>query len=350
MDPVTHAVLGMVAGLATARKGVNARHAALAGFAAGLLPDIDIFIRERGDPLAIFRWHRHFTHSFAFSPVLAATAAGLAWLVLIRRRPRFSDLLVPALAGVVSHLLLDAGTTYGTLLGWPFSRARVSWDFLPIIDPVFVTLPLLVLAVVAVARRSRGVAIAGLAWMALYSGFALDRHARALDALRAHAEAQGRRPARWMAAAAPLSPMLWRGLYESEGRIYAVAVRPGFGGTKLWPGESVAVFPEDDPAMPMSGSVAAGMVAELRRFSSGWLSASRLPDGRIVVGDARFSILPQGAEPLWGIVLRPGRDTEPPSAFMGRRGADAPYRTFFGMLFDNADAPETTKVPTSRTK
>ena len=340
MDPFTHAALATAAGLAVARKGANLRHAAVAGLAAGMLPDLDIFIREAGDPLAIFRWHRHFTHSFAFLPIVTATAAALAWLVLIRRKPRYRDLLVPAAAGALSHLLIDAGTNYGTLLFWPFTRVRTSWDFLPIIDPVFVTLPLLALAAHAATRRSRPAAVAALAWMTLYSGFGMLQHARAQAALRAHAEAQGRSPVRTLTLPAPLSLMLWRGLYESEGRIHAVAIRPGFSGVKLWPGDSLPLLRESDPACPRPGTPAGDTVDELRNFSSGWLSMSQLPDGRLVAGDARFSMLPTGIAPMWGVSFRPGRDDEMPVALMRRRDGDAPYKTFFGMLFDNADAPE----------
>ena len=47
-----------------------------------------------------------------------------------------------ALLGYGTNGLLDACTTYGTLLLWPFSNARIAWNNVSVIDPLF-TLPLL---------------------------------------------------------------------------------------------------------------------------------------------------------------------------------------------------------------
>lgn len=339
MDPFTHAALGVAAAVAVAGRETNLRHAALAGLAAGLLPDIDIFLREPGDPLAIFRWHRHFTHSFAFTPVLALAGAALAWLPLFRRGPRYRDLIVPAWAAALAHLLNDAGTSYGTMLLWPFSRERVAWDILPIVDPVFLTGPLLLLALVAIRRRSRAWAFAALAWMTAYAGFGYAWRGRAEKALMEFAAARGDAVARFTVKPAPLSPILWRGVYESGGRVQAVAIRPGLVRVKLWPGDSATLLREGDPANPAPGTRAGGIVEELRAFSGGWLTATPLAGGRTLIGDARFSLLPHGVEPLWGVTLRPGHDDELPLAYMCPRDAGTPYGTFFGMILDNADAP-----------
>lgn len=338
MDPITHAALATAAGMVAAGRGARVRHAALAGCVAGLLPDLDIFLMQPGDPLAVFRWHRHFTHSWAFLPVVAALGAAIAWGLLWRRRPAFGRLLGPAAAGAASHLLIDAGTSYGTMLWWPFSPTRVSWDCLPIIDPVFVTLPLLVAAFVAFARARRAFAWAGVGWMAAYAAVGMAQHARVERALVAHATAaRGRAPERVMAMAAPFSPVLWRGVYESENRIYAVAVRAGFPGVKLRAGGSLEKIAPGDPAWPAADSPAHDTVTALGAFAHGWLSVTRLADGRVVVGDARFAVLPDSIEPMWGVAWRDGVPGDAPVAY-SRRREDRPYRTFFGMLLDNPEA------------
>ena len=53
-----------------------------------------------------------------------------------------------AIMGTLSHGLLDACTSYGTRLYWPFSQYRESWDLISIIDPLF-TLPMLALLIAA---------------------------------------------------------------------------------------------------------------------------------------------------------------------------------------------------------
>lgn len=340
MDPLTHASLGTAAAMAVAGRTANIRHAAVAGFAAGLLPDIDIFFRAADDPLGHFRWHRHFTHSFAFSPIIAATGAALAWLILIRRKPRYRDLLVPALAGGISHILNDAGTSYGTLLFWPFVAVRDAWDILPIVDPVFLTLPLLTLAVAAVVRRSRVTAHAALAWMAAYAALGLVQHTRAEHAVREHAREQGHTVERVKVNPAPLSLLLWRGTYAESGNIRAVAVRPGFTGTKLWPGDTVREAVPGRDGIPLPGTPAGDAVLALQNFTRNWLGASPRPDGHLLIGDARFATLPQSATPLWGVTINPADPSEPPRLAMNRRGDDAPYRTFFGMILDNENAPK----------
>ena len=40
--------------------------------------------------------------------------------------------------GAITHGLIDACTSYGTLLYWPISHHRESWDIISIIDPIFI--------------------------------------------------------------------------------------------------------------------------------------------------------------------------------------------------------------------
>ncbi len=55
MDNVTHAALGIAAGIAVRRSGTSLPAAALAGLLAAEGPDLDVFIRSAGDPLVSFR-------------------------------------------------------------------------------------------------------------------------------------------------------------------------------------------------------------------------------------------------------------------------------------------------------
>ena len=50
MDPLSQGVVGAIAAQSVARSG-ELRAASVAGFAAGLLPDLDVFIRSAADPL-----------------------------------------------------------------------------------------------------------------------------------------------------------------------------------------------------------------------------------------------------------------------------------------------------------
>ena len=210
MDNVTHAVLGIAAGIVVRRQGCSLPAAAVAGLLAAEAPDLDVFIRQTDDPLVAFRWHRHFTHSFAFLAVWAALTAGIvAGLFHWRgRHPGpWTGLLLPAAAGTLTHLLCDNCTSYGTMLLWPFSEARFSWDCLPIID-LFATLPLLVLAILAWRRHAPRLAAYGLLWFSAYALAGVWQQRRAGET---RGEADHLQPARVAGDLAARRPLAGRG-------------------------------------------------------------------------------------------------------------------------------------------
>ena len=84
MDLLTQGLLGGAVAQAGAPPH-ETRAATAVGLLAGLLPDADTLIRSPNDPLLFLDFHRHFTHSLVFIPVVALIAALLAWPVLKRR-------------------------------------------------------------------------------------------------------------------------------------------------------------------------------------------------------------------------------------------------------------------------
>ena len=166
MDPITHGIAGALVG-----KGFfSRRHARVAIFAATLgavFPDVDIIaIQFSRDPLALQRYHRGFTHSFIGLPVFAFALAWLTRLFLVWREklrreegytpPSLTLLFGVYAAGIASHILLDTTTSFGTRLWNPFSRARVAWDFLFIIDFTFTALLLLPQVAAWIFKERRG--------------------------------------------------------------------------------------------------------------------------------------------------------------------------------------------------
>jgi len=303
MDNVTHAALGLCAGLAARRAGVPVLPAAVAALVAGELPDIDLLIRSPDDPLVAFRWHRHFTHSLFLWPVLAVlTAAAAAWAFRRREGAGFAALLPVTLAAGLSHVLNDACTSYGTLVLWPFSDARVSWDCLPIID-LALTLPLVVLATLAWRRGSRTWALVGVAWFAAYAGMGRIQQGRAEDALVA--SLGGARPERIAVKPTVSNLVLWRGIWQDGAtwRTAAVWVAP-FAEPRITLGETREVWSAADAALPPAGSRARRLLEDFNRFTGGWNSVEDAPEGGRLIGDIRFATLPTRAAPLWGVHVR----------------------------------------------
>ncbi|MFZ0639363.1 MAG: metal-dependent hydrolase [Candidatus Acidiferrales bacterium] len=165
MDPVTHGIAGALIGKAffanrsspanrpsfTKDSSSTARVAIFAATLGAVFPDVDVFADAfTHDPLAIARYHRGFTHSFIGLPIFAAalawlTRAFLSWYAKQRGRrewepPSFVFLFAIYAVGIASHIILDGFTSFGTRMLNPFSKDRVAWDLLFIIDFVFTAL------------------------------------------------------------------------------------------------------------------------------------------------------------------------------------------------------------------
>ena len=327
MDLITHAALG-AAGAAALAAPERLRRAALAGAIGGLLPDADLLIAASDDPLLNLEFHRHFTHSIAFSPLGAVVAAGLAWLLLRRRTP-LRALLLPAWIGYLLALFLDACTSYGTHLAWPFSREPVAFSMISVIDPVFTALVAVPLAWgLYRQRRSMLRAAVGLAFAGLAVG--LMQHLRAAEQASHLAASRGHVPELLLVKPTLANMVLWRSLYLHEGRLYADAVRVGLpGGVAIYPGESAPRFdPAVDSTLP-PGSRARRDLERFVAFTGGL--AVRHPQRSDFIGDARYAMLPTSIAPLWGVVLP--QQPAAPVRFENLRTLDAQVRNrFLAML------------------
>jgi len=305
MDNVTHAALGIAAGIAVRRAGASLPAAALAGLLAGEGPDLDVFIRSAGDPLVSFRWHRHFTHSFAFAPVWGLLAAFIsAWF--FRRRPdaHWRDLFLPGLAGALSHVLCDACTSYGTMLLWPFDDGRYAWDCMPIID-LIATLPVLVLALLAWKKAAPRLAVYGLVWFTSYALLGVWQHARAESALRQWFASQQVSPVRVAVKPTALNLLVWRCVWLDGDRWRTAAVRVApFAAPQLIIGEKRAAVTPASPGLPAAGSPAAVIIADFSRFTQNWNSYTA-EGSAVLIGDIRFGMLPTSARPLWSVRCEP---------------------------------------------
>lgn len=135
MDPITQGMTGAIAAGASAKKS-QARNALIIGWISGMAADLDMLVRSSTDSLVNLLFHRHFTHSLVFAPIGGVLTALLLW-PLFRKQLSFKFILLYASIGYATHGLLDACTSYGTYILWPFSNERIAWDTMSIIDPVF---------------------------------------------------------------------------------------------------------------------------------------------------------------------------------------------------------------------
>ncbi|WP_425609828.1 metal-dependent hydrolase [Vibrio splendidus] len=126
MDPLTQGVLGA----SLSQSASNKQHLVVAGvlgLLSGLAPDLDSLIKSQSDPLLALEFHRQFTHSLFFIPIGSLICAlALHHLIAKRRGLSFKQSWLFCALGYGTHALLDACTTYGTQLLWPFTNARIN--------------------------------------------------------------------------------------------------------------------------------------------------------------------------------------------------------------------------------
>lgn len=313
MDPLTQGLLGAAAAQAVLGKRLGHR-GWIAGAIGGLLPDADILIRSSTDPLLAIEYHRHFTHSLAFIPAGGLIAA-LPWLAFRRQRSDGKLLLAASTIGFATHGLLDACTTYGTHLYWPFSDERTAWNLIATIGPLF-TLFLLLGVVLAALRRSRYPAVAALCLCLAYVGVAGLQRERAVEALARIAQARGHTLSRAEIFPTVGNPLVWRSLYRNGAMYYADRIRVPFRGGATWLAGSTLqpVALNDLPPQAASDPRIRRDFDRFSYFSAGWLA--RAPRDASVIADARYSLATLEFEPIWGVRFNPAKT--PPTEWVAR--------------------------------
>ncbi len=206
MDPLTQGVLGAALPQASVSKKTVAI-AGIVGFLSGMAADLDVLIRSTTDPLLFLEYHRQFTHSLVFIPIGGMLCALFLHALFGRRAGlSFKQSYIYCTLGYATHALLDACTTYGTMLFWPFSDMRVAWNTISIIDPLF-TLPILTLVVLAGYRKRIWFGRVALLWAFAYMGLGVWQRNAAIDMGYEIAFARGHAPLRLEAKPLDLKPI-----------------------------------------------------------------------------------------------------------------------------------------------
>jgi len=303
MDPITQGVVGATMSQ-TVSKRAHLGFAALTGALGGMAADMDVFIRSASDPLLGLEYHRHFTHSLFFIPFGGLLVALAIWLLFGKRKDMaFKPIWLWSTVGYATHGLLDGCTSYGTQLLWPLSNTRFSIDIVSVVDPLF-TLPLLALMGMALWKKAHKWVWFAVAWGSAYLLLGAFQHHRAVDLGYKVAKERGHSPLRLEAKPSFANVVVWKVVYEADGRFYVVAVRPGWKQPKVWPGSSVAKLDvqRDFPWLNPSSQQAKD-IERFTWFSSGFVALDTNDKNRVV--DMRYSLLPNQIKPLWWIELDP---------------------------------------------
>ena len=185
MDTITHGIAGALIGKAVFRgddmfalRPMNRGRVITWSLMIGaIFPDSDVF-REMfsRNELLILTWHRSITHSLICLPIFALLLAALTrWFARWRNwdAPSFAALTGIYAIGVLSHILLDLVTSFGTMIWSPLKWSRPAWDLIFIIDFTLTAIALVPQITAWVYEKREGLQRRALAsWLVFSTGAA----------------------------------------------------------------------------------------------------------------------------------------------------------------------------------
>ena len=225
MDSITQIVLGAAVGELIAGKKIGYK-AVLWGAFAGTLPDLDIIAGLWQDPITYLSFHRGFSHSIFFAPIMAPLLAIIAIYIHKKELLPYRTWINLFFWSLLTHPLLDLFTGYGTQLLNPISNYGFEINSIFIIDPLY-TIPFLICLIVGLRKSNsdiertiwvkRGIYISSL-YLILSLGLKYYGH----TIIKNQAKDQGIVIHRMMSIPGPFTSFLWRGLIETEEAFYQV--------------------------------------------------------------------------------------------------------------------------------
>ncbi len=304
MDVLSQAVLGASLSQSFAKDKSKQLSALLIGALAGMAPDLDVLIYSSDDPILFLEFHRQFTHSLSFIP-FGALLCTLVLYPFIKNKLTFSQIYLFSFLGFATHGLLDACTSYGTQLFWPFSDLRISWSIVSIVDPFF-TIPVLIAIVFAVYRNNRLFARIAFIYAVVFLSLGLIQKQRAENALYTLAQQRGHQTERVHVKPSFGNRHVWKLIYEHNGRYYVDAVKLLWQ-TQIISGTSIQKLniKRDFPWLA-ENSQQAKDIERFRWFSDDFIAVDS-QDKNVIV-DVRYSFLPNQIKLMWGIELSQQRN------------------------------------------
>lgn len=330
MDPLSQGVLGASLPQSFSNKQ-NIVFVFIVGFLAGMFPDIDIFFRSNHDPLLFLEFHRQFTHSLIFIPVGGFIFTIIFYGLFFKLIPfGFLKTWLYATLGYGTHGLLDACTSYGTQLLWPFSNERISWNNISIIDPLF-TIPVLILLVLSLIKRKSLWSKIALGWAMIYLIIGFIQNHRAEQV--AHEIITERNHHQEIISVKPSfgNLILWKIIYQHNDYFYIDAVNIG-PKKEIFTGQKIKKFNTSD--LSYFNDLSENQKKDIDRFL--WFSQDFVavnPQNEYELLDIRYSNLPNEIGGLWGVYLTP--NTEEHVEFVSNRSLQKrDFKKFFNMIFN----------------
>ena len=295
MDPVTQGAFGAIFAQTFSNKK-KILFGSIVGCFAGLAPDLDIFIRSASDPLLKLEYHRQFTHSLIFIPI-GALIVTLFSRIIFKKYLSWGETYLFSFLGFATHGLLDACTSYGTQLLWPFTDERISWNYISVVD-LFLTIPVILAIIFAIIMKNKYITLFGIVYILVYLTFGAYQENRAQFVGKSIANLRGHESKDLTAKPSLGNLFLWKTIYEDDGFYYVDAVRL-FSKSEYCQGTKIKklYLPNDFPKLDITSQ----QYKDIKRFD--WFSQGYL--GKVIdkniITDVRYSAVPSEVDGLWGI-------------------------------------------------
>tara|TARA_X000000368_G_scaffold39465_1_gene28685 strand:+ start:258 stop:1271 length:1014 start_codon:yes stop_codon:yes gene_type:complete len=316
MDPLSQGAVGAAFAQSSANKK-NIFKIGVIGFLAGLAPDLDILIKSSTDPILFLEYHRQFTHSLFFIP-FGSLIVALMLFPFVKSSMSVKTVYYASLLGYATHGLLDACTSYGTQLFWPFSNERVTWNNISIVDPLF-TIPVLILVVIAIKTKKKIFSFFSIGWIIFYLSLGFIQYERALLAAVELAQMRGHSHERLTLKPSFGNLILWKSIYQHKETFYVDAIRTAQSST--WcTGESIRVFDYQYHLPDLEKeSQQKKDIERFRWFSQDYLGYDK---ERNIVTDVRYSMIPNQIAPMWGLMIDEQRGVNDHAIWWTNRSLD----------------------------
>ena len=217
MDSLTHVFTGGVIGKAVDDRKIG-NWGTIAGFTMGFFPDSD-FILGLFKRQFYLEYHRDFTHSLLLIPFYALF---FSWvLTKISRRPYLWSFYKICFLALVSHVILDLFTSYGTMIFSPVLETRHAWDLLFIVDLIFSAMIFFPLGISLFwKRRASWICRGSLFGVAIYVLFCWTEHHQATEMAKDFARNLSEEVIQVASLPQPVSPFRWGNYIETQDRVY----------------------------------------------------------------------------------------------------------------------------------
>jgi inner membrane protein len=224
MDAFTHALTGVLIAKAIPDRN-HQKSITRILWSSALFPDIDIILYLFGFQTYLF-YHRGITHSFIGLPLFTLLLAALFYYLGTLKR--FWYLTFLCSIGLISHIILDLITSYGTIIFYPVSTMRYALDYVFIIDLVIISLVTFPLVYIRLTKkREEKICRLALVLLLLYLVFAAFQHKFVLNKLRNICQEKGLVVQRMDVLPQPPIPFKWLGLVETPQGIYQYWIHLG---------------------------------------------------------------------------------------------------------------------------